>query len=132
MMAKKNVSAPAAPKFKPWFVRPEKDDASSQLQRQVIGWCGLLLSPALCFVNWWRPAGEAASWEPLESISAYAYTGAVAVLTGVLAALAVFLLTYRGYQNEGKRRDRTAAIVAGLAAIGGAVGDVVAIVRFAL
>jgi len=41
----------------------------------------------------------------------------VAALVGILIALAVFLFTYRGYNNEYRRRDRVAAIIAGGAAV---------------
>jgi hypothetical protein len=102
----------------PLFYLAEKDDQSSHLQRQVIGYLGLLLSPALYCLNRWRLTDGQPLGGPLDSVSAYYYSGAVAVFVGVLAALAVFLLTYRGYQNERRRWDRIAGMVAGLAALG--------------
>lgn len=48
------------------------------------------------------------------SISAYYWTGAVSLFVGLLAALSLFLLTYRGYSTN--KWDRRVAIVAGIAA----------------
>jgi hypothetical protein len=53
----------------------------------------------------------------LHSISAYYHTGAVVALEGILVALAVFLFTYRGYDNPSGRRDRIAAVIAATAAV---------------
>jgi phosphoglycerol transferase MdoB-like AlkP superfamily enzyme len=64
----------------------------------------------------WRPTEGLQQWELLSSVSAYYYTGAVAAFVGILVALAVFLFTYRGYNNEYSRRDRIAAITAGASA----------------
>jgi hypothetical protein len=66
----------------------------------------------------WRPTEGIERWEPLGSVSAYYHTGASSVFVGVLVALAVFLFTYRGYNNEDRKRDRGFAVVAGFAAIG--------------
>ncbi len=55
------------------------------------------------------------AWTPLNSISAYYYTGAVAIFVGVLFALALFLLTYPGY--KGVIADRLLGLVGGTAAI---------------
>jgi hypothetical protein len=66
----------------------------------------------------WRPTEGSQRWELLSSVSAYYYTGAVVVFVGILVALGVFLVTYRGYDNEYNRFDRLAAIIAGVAAIG--------------
>jgi hypothetical protein len=54
---------------------------------------------------------------PKMAVSVYYYTGAVAAFVGILAALAVFLFTYRGYKNEYQSSDRGAAIVAASAAL---------------
>ena len=51
-------------------------------------------------------------------MSAYYYTGAVTAFVGLLVALALFLLTYRGYDNRLGWADRTAAVIAGIAALG--------------
>jgi len=66
----------------------------------------------------WRPTAKLQRWDLLDSISAYYYTGAVAAFVGSLVALAAFLVTYRGYKNEHKQRDRWTAIVASVAAVG--------------
>src|SRR6185295_16304394 len=90
---------------------------STYLHRQVIGYLGLILPVLLWFMAGERPTeGIPERWGLLPSASAYYYTGAVVAFVGVLAALAVFLLTYRGYDN-GQWKDRTAATIAGLAAI---------------
>ena len=64
-----------------------------------------------------RPTAGLEPWRILRSVSAYYYTGAVAAFVGVLIALAAFLFTYRGYDNKDRRRDRVAAIIAGVAAV---------------
>ncbi len=65
-----------------------------------------------------RPTEGLPRWSPLESVSAYYYTGAVAAFVGLLVALALFLFTYRGYDNKYGRLDRIAAVTAGVAALG--------------
>jgi len=95
-----------------------EDDLSSHAERQFIGALGLVLPVLLWIIAGWRPTkGLPREWEILDSISAYYYTGAVAVFVGVLFVLGIYLLTYQGYNNEYHRRDRCAAIVAGIAAI---------------
>lgn len=101
----------------PYFPPGEPDDRSTHAHRQLIGALGLVLSPLLWVVAAWRPTPGLEPWRPLRSVSAYYHTGAVAVFVGVLAALAVFLFTYRGYANVWGRRDRIAAAVAGGAAV---------------
>ena len=91
------------------------DDLSGDAHRRLIGWIGLLL-PALLVVIAIERDGLA-RWRSLESISAYYYTGAVAAFVGMLVALALFLLTYRGFDNPYHKADRAVAIVAGLAAL---------------
>jgi heme A synthase len=49
-------------------------------------------------------------------VSAYYYTGAVAFFVGILFALSLFLITYRGY--EGEIADRVVGAVGGCAALG--------------
>jgi hypothetical protein len=100
-----------------FFPDPEKDDLSSHAHRQLIGVTGLVLPLLLWLIAAWRPTAGLPRWEPLGSISAYYYTGAVAALAGVLIALAVFLLSYRGYKNKHQRRDRISALIAGPAAV---------------
>lgn len=97
--------------------KPATDDLSSHAHRQLIGVIGLLLPPMLWLIAAWRPVEQANRWDLLGSISAYYYSGAVSVFSGALFALAVFLFSYQGYRNEYHRRDRIAAVIAGIAAI---------------
>jgi hypothetical protein len=92
------------------------DDLSDGAHRQLIGYIGLVLPVLLIFIAIWRDGIE--SWRKLDSISAYYYTGAVAVFVGMLVALALFLFTYRGYANKYQRYDRAAAVIAASAALG--------------
>ena len=92
------------------------DDLSDRAHRQLIGYIGLVLPVLLIFIAIWRDGME--QWKRLESISAYYYTGAVAVFVGMLVALALFLFTYRGYANKYHRYDRAAAVIAASAALG--------------
>ena len=91
------------------------DDLSGDAHRRLIGWIGLLL-PALLVVIAIERDGLA-RWRSLESISAYYYTGAVAAFVGMLVALALFLFTYRGFDNEYHKADRGVAFTAGVAAL---------------
>jgi len=111
--------APASlPELGPLFATREWDDLSSHLHRQFIGYLGLMLPLVLWIIAGWRATAGLQRWELLSSVSAYYYTGAVAAFVGILVALAAFLVTYRGYDNEYKRSDRIAAIIASVAAIG--------------
>ena len=96
---------------------PSEDDLSTHLHRQVIGYLGALLPLVLFLLAEWRytPA-MGGPWQPLPSVSAYYYSGASGVFAGVLSALAVYLFTYEGYSNAHYRLDRSAAIIAALAA----------------
>lgn len=91
------------------------DDVSGHRHRQVIGYLGLLLPILLVLMLQWRPNAPADQWAS-DSISAYYWTGAVAIFAGLLAALSLYLLTYRGYANASHKYDRGAAIIAGTAA----------------
>jgi hypothetical protein len=91
------------------------DDLSSNAHRQLIGYIGLMLPFLLIIVAVSRDGMEL--WRSLESVSAYYYTGAVAAFVGMLVALALFLLTYRGYGNEHHRADRWVASTAACAAL---------------
>jgi hypothetical protein len=91
------------------------DDLSDHAHRQLIGYIGLVLPTLLIFIAIVRDGME--RWRSLESISAYYYTGAVAAFVGMLVALALFLFTYRGYQNKYNWADRWAAKVAAVAAL---------------
>lgn len=95
---------------------PVKDDLSTHGHRQMIGSVGLLLPVLLWLIAGWRPSGND-PWAPLNSISAYYYSGSVSAFAGMLIALALFLFTYRGYNNAFYRRDRATACIAGLAAM---------------
>jgi hypothetical protein len=99
-----------------YFPIAEEDDLSTHTHRQLIGIIGLVLPLLLWLVAGCRPMEGLPQWKPLNSVSAYYYTGAVAAFAGALIALAVFLFSYRGYDNAYHRRDRVAATVAGIAA----------------
>ncbi|MFC1981622.1 hypothetical protein ACFLVN_05225, partial [Chloroflexota bacterium] len=83
----------------------------------LIGYLGLILPALLWLIAGWRTMEGLQPWKPLASVSAYYYTGAVSAFAGILVALALFLFSYRGYDNAYHRRDRIAAIIAGVAAV---------------
>src|ERR1044072_2755355 len=89
---------------------------SQRAHRQLIGYLGLLLPVLLWVIAGLRPTGDLPPWRVLPSVSAYYYTGAVGVFTGVIFALSLFLLTYRGY--AGVVADRVLGSAGGLAALG--------------
>jgi hypothetical protein len=93
-----------------------KDDLSTPRHRQLIGVIGLLLPVLLWLISGLRPTG-AHPWAVLDSISAYYYTGAVSIFTGMLVVLGLFLYTYLGYDNPYYLRDRWAGCIAGTASI---------------
>lgn len=107
------------PALPPWFAEHEADDRSSHGHRQLVGYLGLFLPLALYVVAAFRAMPNLEHRRPLQSVSAYYYTGASAIFVGVLAALAVCLLTYRGFGRPWP--DRVLAGVAGVAAVGVAV-----------
>ncbi len=84
--------------------------------RQLIGYIGLILPIVLILLALARDG--AARWQSLDSISAYYYTGALAAFVGMLVALALFLFSYQGYENKFHWADRTASIIAAIAALG--------------
>lgn len=92
------------------------DDLSGHAHRQLIGYVGLGLPIFLLAVAAARPTPGLRAWPPLDSVSAYYYTGAVAIFTGLLVALSLLLLTYRGYGNEYGIVDRWIARIGGIAA----------------
>ncbi len=96
------------------FAPGEPDDRSGHAHRQLIGWLGFFLPLALWLVAGGRVTDPLPRWGLLPSISAYYYSGAVAVFVGVLAALSAFLATYRGYGAG----DRAASVVAAACAAG--------------
>lgn len=91
------------------------DDLSGDAHRRLIGWIGLLLPAVLIAITLERDGLE--RWRSLESISAYYYTGALAAFVGMLVALALFLFTYRGFDNDHHTADRAVAITAAVAAL---------------
>jgi len=105
------------PRFDSLSALQQRDDLSSHLHRQLIGWVAFALPFVLLIIAGWRPTAGLQQRRLLDSISAYYYTGAVAAFVGSLVALAAFLATYRGFDNK-PWRDRVAAIVAGGAAVG--------------
>lgn len=94
----------------------EPQDLSHKAHRCLLGCLGILLPVLLYGLAGLRPTAGLPRWETLDSISAYYYTGAVAVFVGVLFALALFLFTYRGY--KGHRADRVAGVIGGFCAFG--------------
>jgi hypothetical protein len=104
--------------LKPIIPTKKHDDHAGYLHRQVIGYLGMLLPIALWAIARNRPMTGLTNGDLLTSMSAYYYTGATAVFTGVLAALAVYLFTYTGYGNGAALWDRGMAWVAGAAAVG--------------
>jgi hypothetical protein len=115
------TSDPAVPMaeqvFEPLFPQKEPDDQSSYAYRQLIGILGLLFPFVILLIAHWRPTPVLKRFGILPSVSAYYYTGSVAVFVGILVALGLFLLTYEGYKNDYGRRDRIASRIAGWAAI---------------
>src|SRR5213593_3363921 len=94
---------------------PTAESLSQQAHRRLIGILGLLLPLLLFIFAGLRRTVGLRGWTPLNSISAYYYTGAVSVFVGVLFALALFLLTYPGYREVAA--DRAVGRLGGLAAI---------------
>jgi hypothetical protein len=89
---------------------------SESWHRQLIGYVGLVLPFLLVFIVLSRDG--VAIWQTLDSISAYYYTGAVTAFAGMLIALALFLFTYRGYQNDKYNwADLLAAKIAAVASL---------------
>ncbi len=88
---------------------------SHYLHLQLIGYLGLLLLFVLFGLAAARPIPGLPRWDALTSLSAYYYSGAVAVFAGVLVALSLFLFTYRGYSESWA--DRFFGKVGGAAAL---------------
>jgi len=93
------------------------DDLSGNAHRQLIGYLGLALPLLLFLISGLRPTQSLPRWRPLDSVSAYYYSGSVAAFVGLLVALALFLLAYRGYDNRYGWADRAAARGAGISAL---------------
>lgn len=103
-------------KDQPTFGSSGSQSLSQKAHRQLIGLLGLLLPVLLYLLAGLRPSAGVPPWHLLPSVSAYYYTGAVGVFVGVLFALALFLLTYPGY--EGFVADRLVGSLGGAAALG--------------
>ena len=89
---------------------------SQKAHRQLIGILGLCLPFSVYVLAGFRPTPELSRWTRLDSVSAYYYTGAVAVFVGVIFALSRFLFTYPGYKEV--IADRVLGIFGGFAALG--------------
>jgi hypothetical protein len=92
------------------------DDESTHIHRQLIGLLGAVLPFGVWLMAGLRPTPPLPRWTLLGSVSSYYYTGAGVLFVGLLSALAVFLLTYKGYRNKYQTRDRVGAVIAGTAA----------------
>jgi hypothetical protein len=103
--------------LEPLFAEKESDDRSSNAYRQLIGSLGFVFPVVLWIVAGLRPTTGLPRWGLLTSVSSYYYTGSVAVFVGILVALGMFLITYRGYDNKYGRHDRIASVIAGWAAV---------------
>jgi hypothetical protein len=94
--------------------RDTPDELSQRAHRLWIGGLGLVLPVLLyLFAGIW-PTDGLPSGAPLRSVSAYYHSGAIAVFVGVLFALALALVTYRGY--KGILADRIVGGIGGAAA----------------
>ncbi len=89
---------------------------SQRAHRITIGALGILLPVMVYLLAGFRYTDGLEPWRPLESVSAYYYTGGVAALVGVLFAMSLFLFTYPGY--EGFVWDSVVGKVAGVAGWG--------------
>lgn len=81
-------------------------DLSQQTHRRLIGVLGFLLPILLYLVAGLRPTAPLLRWTPLDSVSAYYYTGAVAILVGVLFALSLFSVQLPGLRKGDCRSRR--------------------------
>lgn len=95
--------------------RPPHFQIDSDRHRRLIGWIGLVLPFLLVGAAWLRPTKDLGTL--LHSMSAYYYTSSIGLLEGSLAALAVCLVTYKGYPNKYQWADERAAQVAAAAAL---------------
>jgi hypothetical protein len=97
-------------------IRHERNQLSQRAHRRLIGYLGLFLPLLLYLLAGLRRTEDLPRWDLLHSVSAYYYTGGVAVFVGVLFALSLFLFTYPGY--KGVKIDRAVGAVGGAAALG--------------
>ncbi|HEY0713071.1 MAG TPA: DUF998 domain-containing protein [Polyangia bacterium] len=82
--------------------------------RNAIGLLGFWLPAAVYLLAAARDTTGLERWEVLSSVSAYHHTGAGPLFAGVLFAIGLFLVTYRGYVEDAA--DRRVGKVAGVAA----------------
>jgi len=80
-----------------------------QTLRQAIGWLGILLPAAMIIGNWFMHNCTTVQ----SSISHYYYTITGQWLVGILCAVAMFLISYRGYELK----DNITSSIAGFTAI---------------
>lgn len=81
--------------------------------RQIIGWLGIFLSGIL----WAGNFIFCREINPLESISDYYYSTMGDVFVGILFAIALFLYSYKGFDNNDDRITNAAAFCAVLVAL---------------
>ncbi len=94
---------------------PVKEDPrliSFNALRKAVGWLGILLPAALLTCN--LIFGSCSFVQ--DSISHYYYTVGGNLFVGILCAVALFLLSYKGYPDD--KRDKYCASGAGIAALG--------------
>ena len=91
-------------------------DLSHRTHRRLIGVLGALLPVLIYAIAGFRPTEGLQPWQLLTSVSAYYYTGSVAIFVGVLFALSLFLLSYPGYTKV--NADRWVGCLGGAAALG--------------
>ena len=82
--------------------------------RRLIGLLGFSLPFILLLMAEFRQVENLPHGKPLGSISAYYYSGSVALFVGVVFSLALFLFTYRGYSDSSA--DRILGKIGGVAA----------------
>jgi hypothetical protein len=83
--------------------------------RRAIGLLGCALPLLVWLGAGIRPTKGLTDWQLLGAVSEYYYTGAVALFVGILFALSLFLITYRGYKED--RADRIVGGIGGWAGI---------------
>ncbi len=93
------------------------DDLSTYAHRQWVGCLGAMLPVVTWLLTGLRPDPVTShGWHTLDSISVYYYTSGEVAFAGALSALAIYLLTYHGFDNAFGRMDRILSRTAGVAA----------------
>jgi hypothetical protein len=98
---------PASAKAKP-------DTLSLRAHRVAVAALGFAMPPLVYLSAGVWPLPKLARWQLLTSVSSYYHTSGVALFSGTVIALALFLFTYRGY--KGVIADRVVGKIAGVAA----------------